>query len=86
MTDFWSVLDIVFKRGRTSEKRFLLHIDTAQEICSIGCIRSSHSLSDDLTKLKVQEDLYQLTETAYDKPMVDQLITLDPPDAIYIII
>ena len=50
----------------------------AKEISNIGFLRSSHNLSDGLTKRKKQTALYQLLKTEYHNPKLEQWIIRDP--------
>ena len=84
LTDSKSMIDIISKGSRTSEKGVMLDVYAAQqahkakEISTIGFVRSSHKLADGLTKPKVQAALYQLLKTAYHKPKDEQKIIRGP--------
>ena len=83
LTDSKSLLCITSERNRTNENRIMSHIHAArqaykaQQISNVGFVRSSHSLTDGLTKPKVQPELYQQRASSYQKPKVEKWIIRD---------
>ena len=84
LIDSKSLFDIIGKSSRTSEKRLMPDISgtkqayKAEQISSIGFVRSSYNLANGLTKPHIQQALYDLITTGRHTIAVEQWIVRNP--------
>ena len=83
LTDSKSLLDVISKGSKTSEKRLMLDIAAAREgfrdeiISDVGFVRTNHNLADSLTKPMKQTMLQSVLAAGQVKIYVEQWIIRD---------